>query len=104
MTDRRRVFSEFERGTDARRVIQRRARAADDGTANARDMLGAVRAFFAPKRRRADAQHVEEQECEDAAKRRRAESGARRADSTTAHAESGAFDGAHAEGDDECDV
>ena len=65
-------------------------------------MFGAVRAFFAPKRRRADAQD-DEQECKDAAKRRRAESGARAAESTTARAESGAFDGAHVEGNEECD-
>ena len=58
-------------------------------------MLGGIR-IFAPKRRRDAAQHDEEQGKGDA-KRRRAARGARAADLTTAHAESGAFDGADAE-------
>ena len=61
-----------------------------------RGMIGAIRAFFAPKRRRDDAQHDKEQG-KGGAKRRRAASGARAADSTTAHAETGAFDGAGVE-------
>ena len=61
-------------------------------------MLGGIRAFFAPKRRRDAAQHDGEQGKGDA-KRRRAARGARAADLTTAHAESGAFDGAVEESD-----
>ena len=51
-------------------------------------MFESLRAFFAPKRRRDDAQQDEEQA------KRRAEIGARAVESTTAHTESGAFDGA----------